>query len=105
MLPRARGRASKRRMFTRCLHGIHAGMRYRSEVMFVKELHRAGHTRKFSIRELGAAGWDVRDEQDNRVLKHVRVTDWHRVERALNMFTLQIDELEDAGWVAAATPQ
>ena len=69
--------------------------------MFVKELYRAGHTRKLSIRDMGTGNWEVRDEQDNRVLKHVRVTDWHRVERALNMFNLQIDELEDAGWVTA----
>ena len=67
--------------------------------MFAKELSRAGHTRKFSIRDLGASGWEIRDEQDDRVLKQVCYTDWHRVERALNMFNLQIDELEDAGWV------
>ena len=71
--------------------------------MFVKELHRAGHTRKFSIYDVGPAGWEVRDEQDNRILKHVRYTDWHRVERALSMFNLQIDELEHAGWSPAAT--
>ena len=67
--------------------------------MFAKELSRAGHTRKFSIRDLGASGWEIRDEQDDRVLKQVCYTDWHRVERALSMFNLQIDELEDAGWV------
>jgi len=71
--------------------------------MFAKELYRAGHTRKFSIQDLGVSGWEVRDEQDDRVLKQVRYTDWHRVERALNMFNLQIDELEDAGWVAGLT--
>ena len=71
--------------------------------MFAKELSRAGHTRKFSIKALGPAGWEVRDEQDDRVLKHVRYNDWHRVERALNMFNLQIDELENAGWVSPVT--
>jgi len=71
--------------------------------MFAKELYRAGHTRKFSIRDLGVSGWEVRDEQDDCVLKQVRYTDWHRVERALNMFNLQIDELEDAGWVPGVT--
>jgi hypothetical protein len=45
----------------------------------------------------------IRDEQDDRVLKQVCYTDWHRVERALNMFNLQIDELEDAGWVTGIT--
>jgi hypothetical protein len=71
--------------------------------MFAKELYRAGHTRKFSIRDRGASGWEIRDEVDDRVLKQVSYTDWHRVERALNMFNLQIDELEEAGWVTGVT--
>jgi hypothetical protein len=70
--------------------------------MFVKELYRAGHRRKFSITDVGG-GWEVRDEQDEHVLKAARYTDWHRVERALNMFNLQIDRLEGAGWVAPVT--
>ena len=69
--------------------------------MFVKELHRGGHTRKFSIRDQGTSGWEVRDEHDDRVLKHVHYSDWHRVERALNMFALTIDDLESKGWSAA----
>jgi len=68
--------------------------------MFAKELHQAGHTRKFSITDKGNAGWEVRDVQDDRVLKEICYTDWHRVERALNMFNLQIDELESKGWAA-----
>ena len=67
--------------------------------MFAKELRRGGHTRTFSIRDAGASGWEVRDQQDDRVLKHVHYSDWHRVERALNMFTLQIDDLESNGWI------
>jgi hypothetical protein len=66
--------------------------------MFVKELHQAGHVPKFSIEDRGRDGWEVRDEHDNRVLKQIRYTDWHRVERALNVFALQIGELEGRGW-------
>jgi hypothetical protein len=66
--------------------------------MFAKELRQAGHTRKFSIIDKGYAGWEVRDVQDDRVLKEICYTDWHRVERALHMFNLQIDELESKGW-------
>ena len=69
--------------------------------MFVKELYRAGHTRKFSIKDRRPAGWEVRDEQDSRVLKHVHYTDWHRVERALTRFALTIDDLESNGWRVA----
>ena len=66
--------------------------------MFAKELYNEGHVKRFSVRENGKDGWDVREEQDDRVLRHVRYTDWHRVERALNVFAIQIDELENRGW-------
>lgn len=68
--------------------------------MFAKELHQEGHTRKFSIIDRGRDGWEVREEQDDRVLKQIRYTDWHRVERALSVFHLQIGELEGLGWSA-----
>jgi hypothetical protein len=69
--------------------------------MFAKQLCRAGHTRTFSIKDMGTSGWEVRDEQDDRVLKAIHYTDWHRVERAMNMFNLQIDELESSGWISS----
>ncbi len=69
--------------------------------MFSKELRFAGHVKRFLISGMGQDGWEVREEQDERVVKQVRYTDWHRVERALGMFTLEIGALEDQGWVAA----
>ncbi len=68
--------------------------------MFVKELHQAGHVRKFSIKKQGESGWEVQDVQDERVLRQVYYTDWHRVERAVNMFNILIDDLESRGWAA-----
>lgn len=68
--------------------------------MFVKELHQAGHVRKFSIKKLGESGWEVRDMQDERVLRQVYYNDWHRVERAVNMFNILIEDLESRGWAA-----
>jgi len=76
-------------------------MKYNEDaIMFAKELRQEGHTRKFSIQDLGRDGWEVREEQDDRVLKQICYTDWHRVERALHMFNLQIGELEGRGWSA-----
>ena len=66
--------------------------------MFAKELRQEGHIRKFSIRACGKDGWEVQDIQDDRVLKQICYTDWHRVERALHVFTLQIGDLERPGW-------
>jgi hypothetical protein len=71
--------------------------------MFVRELCQAGHTRRLSISPRGPEGWEVRDEQDDRVLKRVHYTDWHRVERALQMFTVLIEDLESRGWEAAVS--
>jgi hypothetical protein len=68
--------------------------------MFSQELRFAGHVKRFLINRVGGEGWEVREEQDERVVKQVRYTDWHRVERAMGMFRLEIDELEDRGWVA-----
>ena len=89
-------------MFTGYLHAGAVRSGTDRTTMFVKELYRAGQTRKFSIKDVGG-GWEVRDEQDEHVLKVVRYTDWHRVERALNTFKLQIVELEDAGWLSLVT--
>jgi predicted alpha/beta hydrolase family esterase len=67
--------------------------------MFAKELRQAGHTKRFTISEAGNEGWEVRVEQDSEVVRRVHYTDWHRVERAVWMMSLQVSELEDNGWL------
>jgi hypothetical protein len=66
--------------------------------MFAKELTQAGHTRRFVVSEAGVLGWEVRVEQDSRVVRQICYTDWHRVERALMTLSEQISELERDGW-------
>jgi hypothetical protein len=68
-----------------------------SNQMFTKELTQGGHVRRFTIREAGH-GWEVREEQDTRVIRQVQYQDWHRVERALLAFREQVLELEENGW-------
>ena len=70
--------------------------------MFTKELTLAGHRRRFTISPRGEAGWEVRDVHDEQVLKEVCYTDWHRVERAQQIFDIIIDELENDGWAAVS---
>lgn len=70
--------------------------------MFSKELRFAGHVKRFLINRLGQEGWEVLEELDRQVVKKIRYTDWHRVERAVNLFNMEIGQLEDEGWVAAA---
>lgn len=66
--------------------------------MFARELHQAGHTKRFLVRSNAERGWEVREEQDSTVVKRVWYSDWHRVERALQAFALRIEELEGHGW-------
>jgi hypothetical protein len=66
--------------------------------MFAKELKQAGHTKRFTISEAGAEGWEVREEQDSHIVKQVFYQDWHRVERAAQIMTLRVSELEQNGW-------
>jgi hypothetical protein len=66
--------------------------------MFSRELTRAGHTRNFVITSVRAEGWEVRVEEDSRVLRRNRYTDWHRVERALASIEREVEALTELGW-------
>jgi hypothetical protein len=66
--------------------------------MYTRLLQKTPHTRKFTISSAGLAGWEVRDEQDSRVIRWVRYRDWHRVERARMTFALEAAMLEESGW-------
>jgi hypothetical protein len=66
--------------------------------MYIRLLQKAAHTRRFTISSEGVSGWEVRDEQDSRVIRRVRYSDWHRVERARMAFALEAAVLEQSGW-------
>jgi hypothetical protein len=67
--------------------------------MYERQLRRDGHTRRYEINEHGG-GWHVRALLDCDVLKTARYDDWHRVERAMLRFDLEVSALQDAGWTA-----
>lgn len=71
--------------------------------MFAKELTNAGHIRRFTIRDEGSDGWEVRVEQDSTLVRRVYYTDWHRVERALSSLTREVSDLEDGGWTVRSS--
>jgi hypothetical protein len=45
-----------------------------------------------------ASGWEVKDEEDRRVVRRVVYDDWHRVERARMTFAQEGMKLKDDGW-------
>jgi len=58
--------------------------------MVTREQSRDGHTERVVVTR-GLVGWDVREEQDSRVVRQVTYTDWHRVERAMQAFEMRAD--------------
>jgi len=66
--------------------------------MYARIFHKADQTRRFTITNAGGSGWEVREEQDSRVISSVRYTDWHRVERARMAFASQARNLQLSGW-------
>jgi len=57
--------------------------------MLTKERKVAGHTERMTIVST-QTGWEVRQERDGRLIKLVTYLDWHRVERALQLFELAL---------------
>ena len=55
-------------------------------------------TRSYSISSLGEAGWEVKLEQEGELTQHVYYHDWHRVERMLALFQLEVTNLTEHGW-------
>jgi hypothetical protein len=66
--------------------------------MYARILRNADHIRRFTIHQTEAAGWEVREERDSRVVRTARYRDWHRVERAQMVFAREAALLQDAGW-------
>jgi hypothetical protein len=56
--------------------------------MFSSELIQNGHIKRLTITRHGA-GWEVCEEHDSHVVRTIRFSDWHRVERAKETFARQ----------------
>ena len=68
-------------------------------MIFSKRLRSQEHIREFVVDEADDRGWEVREEEDHRIVKRTRMHDWHRVENAMRRFALEATQLQRAGWV------
>jgi hypothetical protein len=64
---------------------------------FIKSFQKADHTRRFTIRST-SSGWEVRQEEDDRVIRESRYDDWHRVEQLRRTFSEEFSALRARGW-------
>jgi hypothetical protein len=63
--------------------------------MLTREFAHAGHVTRVTITR-SAVGWDLREERDDRIVRRMNYTDWHRVERAIQVIELAGQRNEDA---------
>jgi len=49
-------------------------------------------------------GWEVREEEDAAILRHVQHDDWHRVERDVGLFDIRVRDLKRRGWLETELP-
>ncbi len=68
-------------------------------MIFERRLRSANHVREFAVYEAGSEGWEVREEEDDQVVRRTWMRDWHKVEHAMMRFALEATELQRAGWV------
>lgn len=74
-------------------------------MIFSRRLRSRGHVREFVVGEADDRGWEVREEEDHRILRRTWMQDWHRVENAMMTFAIEALQLERAGWVEVPVPQ
>jgi hypothetical protein len=66
--------------------------------MYAVTLKKNQDTRRFSITATEHSGWEVREEENSKLVSRQVLTDWHRVERAQMGFAHAVDSLVDEGW-------
>jgi hypothetical protein len=73
-------------------------------MVFAKRFRSNEHTRSFVVGNADERGWEVREEEDNEVVKRTWLHDWHRVENAMMRFAIRAMQLQNAGWTEVQTP-
>ena len=61
-------------------------------------LRREEHTRQYAVSPSQPSGWELTLLEDLERIKQVHFEDWHRVERAVAVVRLEIEELRSRGW-------
>ena len=66
--------------------------------MFTIALRREQHTRQYVVSASQPSGWELTLQEDLERVKRVHFEDWHRVERAVAVVKLEIENLTASGW-------
>jgi hypothetical protein len=73
-------------------------------MIFDKRFRSDEHTRAFVVAEADERGWEVREEEDNEVIKRAWLHDWKRVESTMLRFAIRAMQMQSSGWTEVHTP-
>ena len=66
--------------------------------MFSIALRHEQHTRQYAVSASQPSGWELTLQEDLERIKCVHFEDWHRVERAVAVVRLEVEDLTARGW-------
>jgi hypothetical protein len=66
--------------------------------MFSIALRHEQHTRQYAVSASQQSGWELTRQEDLGRIKSVHFEDWHRVERAVAVVRLEVEDLTAKGW-------
>jgi hypothetical protein len=66
--------------------------------MFSIALRHEQHTRQYAVSVSQNSGWELTLQEDLERTRRVHFEDWHRVERALAVVRLEVQDLTARGW-------
>jgi len=66
--------------------------------MFSIALRHDHHTREYAISASQPSGWELTLQEDFERTRRVHFEDWHRVERAVAVVKLEVEDLTARGW-------
>jgi hypothetical protein len=66
--------------------------------MFSIALRHEQHTRQYAVSASQPSGWELTLQEDRERTKSVHFEDWHRVERAVAVVKLEVEDLTARGW-------
>jgi hypothetical protein len=66
--------------------------------MFSIALRHDRHTREYAVSASQPSGWELTLQEDLEWTRRVHFEDWHRVERAVAVVKLEVENLTARGW-------
>jgi hypothetical protein len=73
-----------------------------ASMILERELVSDAHVHRFVV-STDETGWQVQEKEDATVIRHTHHTDWHRVERAVQLFDQTAITLAEHGWIERPT--